>query len=82
MLAMLWLRIYTAASFLGLLPGSTRALRYCCFMPVRKSIERNQIKADEKTVCQFHFTCLYGLKEQGNVCVTAPDIAVCSVVSS
>lgn len=51
-------------------------------MPVRKSIERNQIKADEKTVCQFHFTCLYGLKEQGNVCVTAPDIAVCSVVSS
>lgn len=82
MLAMLWLRIYTVASFLGLLPESTRALRYHCFTPVRKSIEWNQIKVDKKTVCQFHFTWLYGLKVQGNTCITALDIAVCFVVSS
>ena len=65
-----------------LLPESTRALRYHCFTPVRKSIEWNQIKVDKKTVCQFHFTWLYGLKVQGNTCITALDIAVCFVVSS
>lgn len=36
---MLWLRIYTVACSPGSLPGSMRALRYCCFVLVKKSIE-------------------------------------------
>lgn len=39
---MLWLRICTVACSPGLLPGSMRALRYCCFVLVkRKKINRN-----------------------------------------
>lgn len=79
---MLWLRICTAGCSPGLLPGSMRALRYCCFVLVKKkkkkSIEILQIKVDSKTVFANFISPGSTLLHTNN-CVTAQQIALCTV---
>lgn len=76
---MLWLRICTAGCSPGLLPGSMRALRYCCFVLVKKkSIEILQIKVDSKTVFANFISPGSTLLHTNNR-VTAQQIALCSV---